>query len=312
MKPLLACNYNESKLVFPLGAQAKIDGVRGLTTEGGLTGRSLKKHKNKHTTAFYSGKEYRNLDGELAAASEVDPDLCRVTSSALSTITGTPYTIWHLFDCLDKNVVGGDYVDRHAYLVSYIKDQHAQGLCLNARVVPMTICKNLEELLACDEKWLAMGYEGTIIRALHGKHKEGRSTVTKGELLRIKRFADAEAVVVSLEEGESNNNEAQTNELGRTFRTSHIENKVLNGTLGNMQCDMLNDVEYEGRIILTKGQRITVSPGTMLHPMRKHYFENQKEILGHIVTFKYFPKGIKDKPRFPVFKSLRSSEDISE
>ena len=54
MKPLLAVNYDESKLVFPLGVQPKIDGVRGLTTEGHLTGRSLKKHKNKYTTAFYS------------------------------------------------------------------------------------------------------------------------------------------------------------------------------------------------------------------------------------------------------------------
>ena len=31
MKPLLAQNYDEAKLVFPMFAQPKIDGVRGMT-----------------------------------------------------------------------------------------------------------------------------------------------------------------------------------------------------------------------------------------------------------------------------------------
>ena len=312
MKPLLACDYAEDKLVFPLGAQPKIDGVRGLTTEGHLTGRSLKKHKNKYTTAFYSIPEYANLDGELAAGPETSPTLCRETSSALSTITGQPFTLWHLFDCLHKQVVNGPYSERHAYLDQLVKYEHSQGRLLNARCVPMVVCNTLQELLYWDETWIGMDYEGTIIRGLHCGHKQGRSTVTRGELLRIKRFIEADALVVGIEEGNRNDNEAQVNELGRTFRTSHQDNKVPNGTVGNLQCEMLEDVVYKGKRILQKGQPVTVSPGSMDHNMRKHYFDNPSEILQHVVKFKFFPKGIKDKPRFPTYQSHRSREDRSE
>lgn len=311
MKPLLAENYVESKLVFPLGAQAKIDGVRGLTTEGHLTGRSLKKHKNKYTTAFYSIPEYAHLDGELAAQDERHPDLCRITSSALSTIKGEPYTLWHVFDCLRKEIVSAPYIERHKYLAQYITYEQSKGRCLHAKVVPMEICENLEQLLRLDAQWLEMGYEGTIIRGLNAAHKQGRSTVLQGQLLRIKRFIEAEATVLLIEEGNANENEAQTNELGHTFRTSHQENKVPNGLVGNLQCVVQDDVEYQGEMVLVRGQIITVSPGNMDHPMRKHYFENQREIVDHVIKFKFFPKGIKDKPRFPTYVCHRSAEDMS-
>jgi DNA ligase-1 len=311
MKPLLAKDYEPGKIVFPVGVQPKIDGVRGLTTEGKLTGRSLKKHKNIYTTEFYSGPEYAMLDGELAAAAVSDPELCRKTSSALSTILGQPFTLFHAFDYLDKRVINAAYEDRYEYLKAHIHSQQLRGLCRHAQLVPMFVCNDLEEVLAYEDKWLEMGYEGLIIRNLKAKHKEGRSTVNKGELLRIKRFISAEALVTGIEEGADNNNEPQTNELGRTFRTSHIGNKTLSGMVGNFQCTLLDDVEHDGVIILKKEQPITVSPGTLTLAQRKGLFDNPEQVLNHIITFKFFPKGIKDKPRFPTYQSHRSAEDIS-
>lgn len=311
MKPLLAVNYDESKLVFPLGVQPKIDGVRGLTTEGHLTGRSLKKHKNKYTTAFYSIPEYAHMDGELAANDERHPDLCRITSSALSTIEGEPFTFWHVFDCLRKEVVQAPYLERYRYLEQYVHYEQTQGRCMHARVVPMEICENLERLLELDTHYLELGYEGTIMRNLYASHKEGRATVTQGQLLRIKRFIEAEAIVLAVEEGDANENVAQVNELGHTFRTSHQDNKVPNGLVGNLQCSVVEDLYVDGKLLLMKGQLITVSPGNMDHKMRKHYFENQGEIVNHVIKFKFFPKGIKDKPRFPTYVCHRSAEDMS-
>lgn len=312
MKPLLAENYVESKLVFPLGAQPKIDGVRGLTTEGHLTGRSLKKHKNKYTTAFYSTAEYAMMDGEIAANDNCHPDLCRLTSSALSTIKGEPFTFWHVFDCLRKEVINGPYEERHKYLAQLIAYEQSMGRCLNAKVIPMVVVEDLQALLRLDAQWLEMGYEGTILRRLNAAHKQGRSTVNQGELLRIKRFIETEAAVIAIEEGNANENKAQTNELGNTFRTSHQENKVPNGMVGNLQCSVLKDFEHEGELLLLKGQIITVSPGNLDHGQRKHFFDNQKEMLNHVVKFKFFPKGIKDKPRFPTYVSHRSAADMSE
>ena len=62
----------------------------------------------------------------------------------------------------------------------------------------------------------------------------------KKGLLKVKRFEDGEAGILAVEEQMHNGNEATTNELGRTQRSSHKENKVPMGTLGALVC---KDVE---------------------------------------------------------------------
>lgn len=300
MKPMLASNYDESKLKFPLGAQVKIDGVRGLTTEGKLTGRSLKAFKNKYTNQFFNQPEYMRLDGEFAAEDERHPALCRLTTSALNSIEGQPFLLWHVFDYLTENTVKRKYIDRYAMMVDYVFEMQSKGLCGHLRVVPMQVCHDLEQLLVADARNLDQGYEGTIIRDLGGLHKEGRSTVREGGLLRIKRFTEEEAVVLEIVEGRVNKNEEQTNELGRTFRTSHQENQVPNGQVGSLIC---TDIKTQ--------KRITVSAGAMPHSLRIHYFNNPALLLGQTIKYKFFPHGEKDLPRFPTFQSLRAEEDMS-
>jgi DNA ligase-1 len=313
MKPLLATDYDESKLVFPIGVQPKIDGVRGLTTEGHLTGRSLKKHKNRFTTLRYSLPEYADSDGEIAAQHECHPDLCRITSSALGTIKGEPYTLWHLFDAVNKHVVKAEYYERYKWLENHIKSEHQRGNMQFACLVPMQVVANVADLRLLHARHLDLGYEGTILRNLTGKRKEGRSTVLEGLLLRIKDFIEAEFVITGITEGDANGNDAQINELGQTFRSSHQANKVPNGMIGSFQGTSLGFVTdpQTGLMLIEKDQPLTVSPGKMDHQMRKHYFENQHLLIGKIAKFKFFPKGIKDKPRFPTFVSLRSPEDMS-
>lgn len=313
MKPLLATDYDESRLVFPIGVQPKIDGVRGLTTEGCLTGRSLKKHKNIFTTARYSLPEYAMFDGELAAEDERHPDLCRLTTSAVGTIKGEPYTIWHVFDTLNKHVVKAPYFERWQWLQNHISSEHRRGNMQFARAVGMVIIPTLADLQAQHAVNMELGYEGSILRNLHGRHKEGRSTVLEGLLLRIKDFIEAEFKITGVTEGDANGNEAQINELGQTFRSSHQENKVPNGMVGSFQGTLINDVldPWTGRLLLHRGQEINVSPGKMNHEQRRWFFLNTHLIIGQIGKFKLFPKGIKDKPRFPTFVSLRSPEDMS-
>ena len=313
-KPMLATDYVESKLKFPLMAQPKIDGVRGINFFGNLTGRSLKSHANKHTTSFYSRSVLAGLDGELAAESECHPDLCRLTTSALSTQAGEPYTLWWLFDYVTPDTVQLPYLRRYELLLQ----RHAEISQLDLevwqhlRVVPSYMCQNLEQLLALDDMWLSQGYEGTIIRDPEGMYKNGRSTVKEGGLLRIKRFVESEAIVIGIVEGETNLNEAQVNELGRTFRTSHQENKIPNGMIGSLLCKQIGDVTdaATGQVILEDGQDITVSPGAMTEEEKKFYFENKGLIMGKMIKYKFFPKGIKDKPRFPNFQSFRMGSDV--
>lgn len=314
MKPMLAEDFDESKLIFPLMAQPKIDGVRGLNMLGTFTGRSLKTHKNVYTTKLYSRSSVIGFDGEVAAESETHPDLCRITSSALGTIAGEPFTLWWLFDYVTVETKNLPYSERYKALVCRYSELYTQDpeIWNHLRVVPSCECKTLDELLAFEDWCLSSGYEGVIIRNPNQIHKQGRSTVREGGLLRIKRFIEAEAQVLAVVEGNENGNFAQINELGKTFRSSHQENMIPNGQVGSLTCKLLEDIkDIRGKVVLHAGQTITVSPGNMDHGLRKHYFKNKNEILDHIIKFKFFPKGLKDKPRFPTFVSIRLPEDMS-
>lgn len=311
---MLACDYDQNRVQFPVLAQPKIDGVRGLNMRGGLTGRSLKLFKNRYTTDFYSQEFFMGLDGEFAAESETHPDLCRLTTSALGTIHGQPFTLWWVFDYVTPATVDLPYHERHKLLTARVFELQCnrgyQPWAGHLRVVPCKLITSMEELLAFDDSNLDAGYEGTIIRALNGKHKQGRSTVREGGLLRIKRFIESEAIVTGITEGQSNQNEAQVNELGLQFRSSHQDNMVPNGLVGSIQARALTTVRDGSRVVIEVGQELTISPGNMPHSERMYYYEQQSELLGKTIKFKFFPKGIKDKPRFPTFVSLRMPEDM--
>jgi DNA ligase-1 len=315
-KAMLATDWDESKVKFPCGLMPKIDGVRGLNMSGTLTGRSLKKHKNIHTTEQLSHSAFAGLDGELAADEKTHPELCRRTTSSLNRIMGEPRMDWHLFDYVTAETAMLPYKERHELLIDRLAELLSEPdldyITSSFYVVPLVICNSMEELLEHENRWLDEGYEGVIIRDLDGVHKQGRSTVREGGLLRIKRFIEEEAVVISIEEGQTNLNEKQINELGNSFRSSHQENMTPNGQVGKLLCRMLKDVfdPQDKTLLLAKDQIVKVSPGKMTLKEREHFFQNPHEILQQVIKFKFFPKGIKDKPRFPTYVCIRAASDM--
>lgn len=311
-KPMLAADWNESKVALPNGLQPKIDGVRGLHIVGGLTGRSLKKHANLYTTHFFSHQAFVGFDGEMAAGPETHPDLCRMTTSALSSIKGEPDITWHVFDYISYDTASLPYKLRYEILrqrVQRVKDLYP-ALGKHLKLVPYFYVANLQQLEELDDSWLTEGYEGSIIRHPNGLYKAGRSTVREGGLLRIKRFIEEEAIVVSITEGQENGNDAVTNELGYTSRSSRQSNMVPNSMVGSLECVLVKDVEHKGKLLFLKGQQVTVSAGSMPHDERLLYFREPARIIGKVIKFKTFPKGVKDKPRFPTFQSIRADSDM--
>lgn len=311
MKPMLATDWDQEKVRFPCCVEPKIDGVRGLNLFGTLTGRSLKKHGNKFVTKKYSHSLFTGLDGELAFG-DVPPtheDLCRLTTSAMNTHEGEPNIHWWVFDYITPETKDLPYLQRYTILQGYVI---SNNLALyGVHLMPMAWAADLAKLEEFDEELLALGYEGTIIRDPDKPYKYGRSTVREAGLLRIKRFIDSEAVVIDITEGEHNANEAEINALGQTERSTHQENMIPNGMVGNLICKAVAEVvDHTGKVLIQCGQEITVAAGRMTHSERVHYFANPGDILGKIIKFQFFPKGIKDKPRFPTFQGFRSESDM--
>jgi DNA ligase-1 len=167
----------------------------------------------------------------------------------------------------------------------------------NITLVEWTIVHNEEELLQLEETYLDQGYEGVVIRTITGGYKNGRIGKTNPIATRIKRFIEEEAVVIRLIEANENQNEKQTNELGHSFRSSHQENMVGKNSLGTLIC---KDIKT--------GQEIKVGPGNLNHKERDFLWNNQEQIIGEVIKYKSFPKGKKDKPRFPTFVELAKGE----
>lgn len=315
MKPMLASDYAEDKIRFPVIAQPKIDGVRALNMTGTLTGRSLKKHANRHVTGYFSHSSLAGFDGEMAAEQECHPDLCRLTTSALSTIDGAPWIMWHVFDYVAPETKSLPYEQRLVAMASRVAalkaDPQLHELACHLQLIPSVMCASLEQLLEADAVWLDMGYEGTILRDPQGLHKQGRSTVKEGGLLRIKRFIDFEVEVTEILEGVTNTNEAQTNELGLQFRSTHQENMVPNGMVGAMMGRVIKDIlDSKGAVLFAEGSIVKIGAGSMTHEDRVRFFKEPALLIGQIAKGKMFPKGVKDKPRFPTFQSIRSKTDL--
>jgi DNA ligase-1 len=299
---MLASDWDEQKQKLPAMMQPKVDGVRGMNLGDGLTGRSLKAHANVHTTNFFSMSAFRYFDGEMAAESETNPALCRLTTSALNTIEGEPWIMWWIFDYLHPDVVSLPYEKRyHALKLRYWEIyQSAPELAAHLRVMPCEWVHDVVKLQELRVLHTEAGFEGSILRDPNGMYKHGRSTVREGGLLRIKDFVEEEAVVYAIQQGQQNGNEAKINALGHTERSTHKANMIPNGMVGALLCKCLKT-----------GADITVAAGSMPHDLRKRYFEQQDLIVGKTIKYKTFLKGVKNKPRFPTFQSIRAESDMS-
>lgn len=313
IKPLLAKDVDESGLYFPLITSTKIDGVFTLIQNGKALARSLKPHENKYITEFYSNPLFEGLRGELIVGDDPTAEgLVRETSSVSRRIEGQPETTFWVFDYVTEESKNLPYYIRLEKAKDIVADLLWIHGYTNFRIVPNDWCRSLEDYQLYKNDAMEQGYEGLIVRDPWLPHKEGRSSTKKIHLWRWKPWIDAEIKVTGITEGQTNQNEATTNELGRTKRSTHKENMQPNGLVGSIQGILLEDlVDCFGKVIKKKDEEVTISPGEMTAKEKKFYFENPDELVGKIAKFKYFAYGLKDTGRFMSFVCIRSERDMS-
>jgi len=294
-------------------AQPKLDGCRGgQYSPGAFTGRSLKPYKNKKLTKFWSNLAFDGIDGELILPPPYEWNfhaMCRMTTSVVNTIDSPTIPNLVAFDYVTAKTAPLAYrkrYDKLERLVEALREDETRRIHL----MPMRIVKSMDELDALDEEWVEYGYEGTIVRNPDAPFKPDRATLAM-ELWRIKRRIDFEFRVTGLQEAMENRNEAKTNALGRTERSTHKANKVGKGMVGAILGEVLKDVVWRDKVLFKKGQPIKCGPGEMTHDERAKYWKRQDRIIGKIGKAKVQPHGTMDKPRAPVWIGFRAKEDMS-
>lgn len=285
-RPMLATDAVLEKLRFPLLASPKLDGIRAVVRDGVVYSRSNKPIPNAGVQAKFKHLNY--YDGELIVGQPNTHDCMRQTTSiVMSDDKPADNVNFYMFDhVLYPNE---SYATRQGLMEGW-------GVRHDIFIVHQSFISSLPELLKLEQQYLDFGYEGLILRDMRAPYKMGRSTVNEGYLLKMKRFVDAEAEVIGFEERMHNGNEASKNELGRTKRSSHKAGKTGRGDLGALVC-RFDGVEFN------------IGTG-FSDPERAAIFADQAKYLGRLAKFKYFPVGIKEAPRHPVFLGWRDGRDV--
>ena len=285
-KPMLATDADLNNLRFPLLASAKLDGIRAVVRDGIVYSRSNKPIPNQYVQRLFA--EYEHFDGELIVGEPTSKTVYRDTVSGVMSIDGEPGASFYVFDHIEY--------PKHAYTVRsrYIEFDRPDYVVRHGQV----LIHNLDDLLKHEEAALVAGYEGLILRDPNAPYKMGRSTAREQYLLKLKRFVDAEAVVIGFEERMHNGNEATISELGRTKRSSHKANKSGRGDLGALVCRTAEGIEFNIGTGFTDSER-------------QRIWDSPDHFLGKYVKFKYFPVGVKEAPRHPVFLGWRDVRDMS-
>lgn len=286
-RPMLAHDlkgFEIDKLLFPLLASYKIDGVRAIVQNGVVLSRTLKPIPNKFVQAVFS--EFEGMDGELVVGSANSKDVYKKTVSVVMSQNKRDIaTTFHVFDSV--------LFPERAY-ESREKGINVTGR--NAVFVRQNYVSNINELVEFETQALSLGYEGIMLRDRFSPYKFGRSTLKESALIKLKRFTDAEAEVIGVQELMINENESMKNDVGYSHRSSMAAGKVQSGMLGSLICQTKLGVVFKVGTGFTKQDRLDLWGG-------------RDDLTGKIVKYKYQEVGKDSRPRFPVFIGFRSEID---
>jgi len=288
-RPLLAEKIDLKIVEYPMSASPKYDGFRCLIDAGGNpVSRNIKPIPNSYVFGKLKEIGLPRFDGELLTYTNGKVDDFNTVQSKLTSRSGLPDFKYMVFDSC--YILSDQYKERNAKVATWLNQNRSKYV----EHVKQVVIHNEEELLNYEAEQVALGWEGIMVRSLDGIYKCGRSTTKEGILLKMKRFVDDEAIVVSAHELVSNTNEATIDALGYTVRSSHKENMVGQGVLGKLTARWIGkDVEFD------------IGTGFDMQ-QRQSYWSNKDDLVGAKITFKYQGVGPNGKPRFPVFLGFRN------
>lgn len=269
----------------------KLDGIRCIVFGGVAYSRSLKRIPNLSIQAYvnYWAHILEGFDGELIVGDKNAPDVFNQSTSGVMRIEGEPdFTFW----AFDRYHHDATWLERYAFLVNnnLLPDR--------VKVLEHFLVEDDESINHFEAKMLAQGAEGIMLRDADAKYKCGRSGTKTPELQKVKRFVDNEFEIIGWEPKYTNTNEAKTNELGRTARSTAKDGMVALDTMGSLI------------LCTSKGDTFSCGSG-MTDAIRADLWERRETLMGQLAKVKYFDVGNGyNVPRFPVLVGIRHKDDL--
>jgi len=296
LKPMRSCAPSgKYPIRFPKLISRKLDGIRCAIDEGKAITKSGKPIPNKFIREWLEANVPDGLDGELLVGNPADEGVYGRTFSAVMSHAGEPEFSFHVFDLANEPDL--DATERLSALAVMVNNLHLKQVVL----VDQYLCHSQADVDRSYAQFIEEGYEGAILKDPAGPYIEGRSTPKNQIQLKLKPESDWEARIISVYEAETNNNEAYTNEVGETKRSTHAENKVGNGMCGGF---IATD--------LTTGLQIRVAAGRLTHAERTEIWNNQASYVGKLAKYRSMSYGTmtNGQPRHGRWIGWRAEEDM--
>ena len=155
-RPMLACQFDMTKVDWPMLASPKLDGIRCLAVDGVAMARSMKPIRNRYIQSWFATNAdiINGFDGELIVGPPNAPDVFNVTTSAVNSEDGEPDFTFHVFD----RVASGDYITRFDKL-------RQEDMPNRVQLVANFYVFNFEEMSEYESRALNEGYEGIMLRS---------------------------------------------------------------------------------------------------------------------------------------------------
>lgn len=298
--PMLAAKPKPAdyeKITYPKLASPKLDGIRAVVQGGQVWSRKGILIPNKRVQRTFGRKAYEGFDGELIVGEPTGQGVFGRTTSGVMSVEGEPDVQFYVFDFLRGNVKGYAYTARLRELERHVDVSKDYEIV----VVEQLSIRDDIELDHFEAVYLADGYEGMMLRDPAGAHKHGRSTMREQGLIAIKRFAQAEGVILACNEEMANTNVATLSETGHSKRSSHKAGKVVKGRLGSCTVRVTDCSELPEMI----GQTLNVGAGFSADERSIFWAQRGGMVGKEGFQFKFQAHGVKDKPRIPVYTGFR-------
>jgi len=319
-KPLLAPNQllDVNALPYPLLASKKIDGIRGLITQGKILSRSLKPIPSKQIQEKFSRltaiEENCYLDGEFynpnipfqliqscimtqdytcKMAIKKWGELCEDYDIHVSREEALEDMRLFAFDRVYVNIPNEAFKCRNAWVV----DTYASRFPNLIEPVKQVLVNNAEETMVYFYEALKWGCDGLILRDPNGRYKFGRGTLKEGLIFKLKPYESIDAIIIGITQATKvdPNAEKKTNELGRSVTSKKKDDRIL---IDKAACFT---VKYKG-----KNLDVTIA---LSNQDKEYIWKHKKEFLGRMIQYKGLLVGAKDKPRHATFERYRDDKN---
>jgi DNA ligase-1 len=281
------------ELEYPMLASPKYDGVRCIVKGSQCMSRTFKPLPSQHVQDQFN--IFEHMDGELIEGEAADPLCYNRTQGHVMSFNKPGDFSYNVFDYTHPDWLKKPFYERLAEAQRLVKDSNGE-----LKLIEHKLIESESELLEYETVCLNMGFEGIMMRNPVSPYKQGRATWKQAMIFKLKRFEDAEGIIVGIAEKQTNTNTLEKDELGYAKRSSEKAGMVGAGTTGKF-------------VVAFEGQELDVAPGSFTHAELQNIWDNRENYINNkqrLLKFRFMRHGVKDKPRFPRAIGFRYRTDL--